>query len=137
MLLGATWLVLKTDGSVRAKAIVWALWGLLWVGMAVLAVSLATPLVSETVRLKWFDFPRTLGLMLLPAVTLAVGVWVYVSLRRLKANAKALEWAPFTGAVAIFVLVGALVVVPLIVVYTAFVHRVFWGKARSGLYEQH
>jgi cytochrome d ubiquinol oxidase subunit II len=169
VLLGATWLVLKTEGSVRAKAIVWGQWGLLWVALGVFAVSLATPLVSETVRLKWFDFPRTLGLMLLPAATLALGAGVLVGLRRLMRNIPAPEWLPFAGAVAIFVLAfaglayslfpyvvidrltiwqaashpsalrfvlaGALVVVPLIVVYTAFVHRVFWGKARTGLYE--
>ena len=44
----------------------WARWGLLWVALGVLLVSLATPLASETVRQKWFDFPRTIGLMVLP-----------------------------------------------------------------------
>ena len=51
---------LRTEGALQAKAMAWARWGLLWVALGVALVSLATPLVSETVRDKWFDFPRTL-----------------------------------------------------------------------------
>lgn len=162
MLLGATWLILRTEGALQRKAIGWARWGLGWVALGVALVSLATPLASETVRMKWFDFPRTLGLMLLPLATVACGVWVWRSLGRS-------DWKPFAGTVAIFVLafaglayslfpylvmdrmtlwqaaadpsalrfllVGALVVVPLIAAYTAFSYRVFRGKARAGMYE--
>lgn len=162
MLLGATWLILRTEGALQQKAIGWARWGLAWVALGVALVSLATPLASETVRMKWFDFPRTLGLMLLPLATAACGAWVWRSLGRS-------DWKPFAGTVAIFalafaglayslfpylvidritiwqaaadpsalrfVLYGAVVVVPLIAAYTAFSYRVFRGKARAGLYE--
>ncbi len=162
MLLGATWLILRTEGALQAKAIGWARWGLGWVALGVALVSLATPLASETVRMKWFDFPHTLGLMLLPLATVACGVWVW---RRLGRS----DWKPFAGTVAIFVLAfaglayslfpylvidritiwqaaadpsalrfvlyGAVVVVPLIAAYTAFSYRVFRGKARAGMYE--
>ena len=162
MLLGATWLILRTEGALQQKAIGWARWGLAWVALGVALVSLATPLASETVRMKWFDFPRTLGLMLLPLATVACGVWVWRSLGRS-------DWKPLAGTVAIFVLAfaglayslfpylvidritiwqaaadpsalrfvlyGALVVVPLIAAYTAFSYRVFRGKARAGMYE--
>ncbi|MGA8050362.1 MAG: cytochrome d ubiquinol oxidase subunit II [Burkholderiales bacterium] len=162
VLLGATWLVLRTEGELQRKAIVWARWGLAWVALGVALVSLATPLASETVREKWFDFPRTLGLMALPLATLASGAWVSLELGRS-------DWKPFAGAVAIFalafaglayslypylvmdrmtiwqaaadpsslkvVLVGALAVLPFIVAYTVFSYRVFRGKARAGLYE--
>ena len=70
VLLGATWLIYKTEGTLQKKAVAWARWGLLWVALGVAAVSLAAPLVSQTVQMKWFDFPRTLGLMLLPLATL-------------------------------------------------------------------
>ena len=33
------------------------------------------------------------------------------------------------------ILVGVLVVVPLIIAYSAFSYRVFWGKARTGMYD--
>ena len=84
VLLGATWLVFKTEGALQQKALGWARWGLLWVALGVALVSLATPLISETVREKWFDFPRTLALMLLPAATLVaprrtVNGWIAAS----------------------------------------------------------
>jgi cytochrome d ubiquinol oxidase subunit II len=161
MLLGATWLILRTEGELQKKAIFWARWGVAWVALGVALVSLATPLASEAVRMKWFDFPQTLGLMLLPIATVASGVWVWLSLGRS-------DWKPFAGTVAIFVLafaglayslfpylvidritiwqaaadpsalwfmlIGALVVLPFIVAYTVFAYRVFRGKARADLY---
>src|SRR3982751_6342653 len=58
VLLGATWLIYRTEGALRDKAVGWARWGLAWVALGVALVSLGTPLVSETVRDKWFSFPR-------------------------------------------------------------------------------
>jgi cytochrome bd ubiquinol oxidase subunit II len=102
VLLGATWLILKTEGDLQRKAVGWARWGLLWVALGVALVSLATPLVSETVRDKWFDFPRTLGLMLLPAATLAAGYWLWRSSARALQGGR--DWQPYAAAVAIFTL---------------------------------
>ena len=101
VLLGATWLILKTEGELQRKAGAWTRWGLLWVALGVALVSLATPLVSETVRDKWFDFPRTLALMVLPAATFLAGLYVWRSSRRLEGGSHA---KPFLAAVAIFVL---------------------------------
>lgn len=164
VLLGATWLVLRTEGELQRKARAWAKWGLLWVALGVALVSIATPLASETVRDKWFDFPRTLGLMLLPAASLAAGLWLWRSLR-----AGVADWKPFAGAVAIYVLAflglaysifpyvvvdrmtiwdaashdsalwfmfwGAAIVLPFIAGYTVFAYRVFRGKVREALYK--
>ncbi len=161
VLLGAAWLVLRTDGPLQAKATAWARWGLVWVALGVALVSLATPLVSETVRHKWFDFPRTAALMVLPGATAAIWLWVWASLGKS-------EWKPFAGAVAIyvlafiglayslfpyvvidrltiweaaahpsalaFVLVGTLIVLPFIIGYTVYAYRVFRGKARADDY---
>ena len=104
VLLGATWLILKTHGDLQRKAFGWARWGLLWVALGVALVSLATPLVSETVRNKWFDFPRTLWLMALPAATLACGWWIWHTTGHLKKGATHRDGAPFMAAVAIFTL---------------------------------
>jgi cytochrome bd ubiquinol oxidase subunit II len=118
--------------------------------------------VSETVRHRWFDFPRTLGLMVLPLATLGSGVFVWRNLG--KSDTK-----PFGGAVAIFVLsffglaysifpyviidrltiwdaaahdsaliavgIGALLVLPFIAGYTIYPYRVFRGKVRRGVYD--
>ena len=103
VLLGATWLIGRTEGRLQQKALAWARWGLVWVGFGVALVSIATPLVSETVRHNWFDFPTTLWLMALPAATFAAGVrlWFYT-------NEKSFEeknaWRPFICATLIFAL---------------------------------
>jgi cytochrome d ubiquinol oxidase subunit II len=107
VLLGATWLILKTDGPLQSKSIAWARWGLVWVALGVALVSIGTPLVSATVGEKWFDFPRTAPLMLLPAATLAAGIWVWFTTSRLARGQAWREWQPFAGAVAIFVLAFA------------------------------
>jgi len=169
VLLGATWLVVKTEGELQRKALGWSRWGLLWVALGVGLVSLATPMVSETVRAKWFDFPRTLALMALPAACLWAGFIVWRSTGRIARREGARDWQPFAAAVAIFtisflglayslypyvvidkltiweaaahpsslrvVLVGAAVVLPFIVAYTAISYRVFRGKAKAGLYD--
>ncbi len=164
VLLGATWLVLRTEGALQRKARAWAKWGLLWVALGVALVSLATPLASASVRDKWFDFPRTLGLMLLPLASLAAGGWLWRSLR-----AGVADWKPFAAAVTIYVLAfaglaysifpyvvvdrmtiwdaashpsalefmfwGAAIVLPFIAGYTVFAYRVFRGKVRGALYK--
>ncbi len=161
VLLGSTWLIYRTEGSLRDKAAAWARWGLLWVALGVALVSLGTPLVSETVREKWFSFPRIVFLAVLPAATVAAWIFVWTSLKRS-------DIKPFLGAIAIyvlaflglayslfpyviidrmtiwqaaahesalkFVLVGAAVVLPFIAGYTFFVYRVFGGKMKDGAY---
>src|SRR3954471_720565 len=88
VLLGATWLVMKTVGDLQRKALTWTRWGLAWVTLGVVLVSLATPLISATVQAKWFaQFPwvlRSYWLALLPVATLAAGVWVWRATGRLK-----------------------------------------------------
>ena len=161
VLLGATWLVMKTEGALQRKAIGWSRWGLAWVALGVALVSLATPLASASVRSRWFDFPQALFAMPLPVATLAAGIWVGKSLGRS-------EWQPFAGSAAIFalaflglayslfpylvldrltiweaaaypqslafVLVGALITLPFILGWTIYVYRVFRGKARAADY---
>jgi cytochrome bd ubiquinol oxidase subunit II len=107
VLLGATWLVFKTEDALQKKALAWARWGLIWVALGVALVSLATPFVSQTVYAKWFDFPRTLVLMLLPLATLAAGWLVWATTGRLRRGEREWDWMPFAAAVAIFVLAFA------------------------------
>ncbi len=107
VLLGATWLIMKTEGALQKKALAWARWGLLWVALGVALVSLATPLVSQTVYARWFDFPRTLVLMLLPLTTLVAGWLVWATTGRLQRGEREWDWMPFATAVAIFALAFA------------------------------
>jgi len=104
VLLGATWLIMRTEGELSRKARAWARWGLAWVAMGVALVSAATPLASDTMRHKWFDFPGTLWLVVLPAASIAAGIWVWVQTGRLARGESRHDWMPFAGAVMIFVL---------------------------------
>ncbi len=162
VLLGATWLVLKTEGELQRKAIAWARWGLAWVALGVALVSAATPLASETVRDKWFSFPNIIFLSPLPISTFLAGFFLWKNLGRS-------DWKPFACAVAIYalafaglayslfpyvvmdrltiweaaahpsalwvMLIGVLLVLPFLAGYTIYAYRVFHGKARPGLYE--
>ena len=104
VLLGATWLVYKAQGALREKALAWARWGLLWVALGVALVSIATPLVSATVRNKWFDFPGTLWVMILPLATIALGIRLWFLTRALKDREGTRDALPYAHAVAIFAL---------------------------------
>jgi len=59
------------------------------------------------VRERWFDFPRTLWLMLLPAACLAARARLWILTGRLKQGGKTPEWAPYAYAAAIFTLAFA------------------------------
>jgi cytochrome d ubiquinol oxidase subunit II len=107
VLLGATWLILKTEGPLQMKAVAWARWGLLWVALGVGLVSLATPVMSETVRDKWFDFPRTLWVMILPLATLAAGFWLWHATGAVRRGESRGDALAFVAAAAIFVLAFA------------------------------
>ena len=135
VLLGSTWLILKTEGDLQKKACGWAKWGLLWVALGVALVSLATPLVSPTVQARWFaEFPfvpRNPLLLLLPAATLAAGIFVWILASRAQRGVRVVQGLPFAGAGAIFALAFAglaysifpFVVIDQLTIYDAVAHR--------------
>ncbi|HSV70798.1 MAG TPA: cytochrome d ubiquinol oxidase subunit II [Methylibium sp.] len=103
VLLGATWLVMKTEGALQAKAIGWArqAWGPVVLGM--LLISMATPWISATVRQRWFALPQFIALMVIPAAT---AVALLVLRRALDARLVRgdLCWLPFVLLIAVFTL---------------------------------
>lgn len=168
-LLGAGWLIMKTEGPLQLKAVAWAR-GSLWLTAAgVAAISLMTPLVSPRIFEKWFSFPNLMLLLPIPAVTVAL-FWVMArSLARLPTRlALGNQYGaavPFASTVGVFLLAfyglayslfpwlvvdrltiwqaasspeallvifyGVVVVLPVIVGYTVFAYRVFWGKTTA------
>jgi cytochrome d ubiquinol oxidase subunit II len=166
-LLGASWLIMKTEGALQLRAVAWAQ-GSLWLTAAgVVAISVATPWVSQRIFDKWFSFPNLLMLLPIPAVTLALFVVIQRSLKRLPVRfAQGNQYGagvPFASTVGIFLLsfyglayslfpwlvidklniwqaasapeallvifYGVVVVLPVIIGYTVFAYRVFWGKS--------
>jgi cytochrome bd ubiquinol oxidase subunit II len=102
-LLGAAWLVMKTEGELQERAIGWAqlAWGPMVAGMVL--ISMATPWVSATVRERWFALPEIIALMAIPLVTGIALVTVRVLLKTQIVRGP-LCWLPFVTLIGVFVL---------------------------------
>ncbi|MBL8525826.1 MAG: cytochrome d ubiquinol oxidase subunit II [Betaproteobacteria bacterium] len=103
-LLGAGWLILKTEGALQKRAVTWARKSLWLTGVGIGAVSLMTPMVSERIFEKWFSMPNLLFLSPIPLLTLVLFVVVERSLRTLPQKDDRHAWLPFAGTIGIFVL---------------------------------
>ncbi len=168
-LLGAAWLIMKTEGTLQLNAVEWAKGSLWLTGAGVLAISVATPWVSPRIFDKWFSFPNVLMLFPIPAMTMALFFVISRSLSRLPTRlAQGNQYGaavPFASTVGIFLLsfyglayslfpwlvidkldiwqaasapeallvifYGVVVVLPVIIGYTIFAYRVFWGKSTT------
>lgn len=101
VLLGAGWLILKTEGALQDKAVKWASAAWLPMVLGMLLISLATPWVSATVRSKWFALPEFIGLAPIPIATAAALLALARSLYSPRVKTT-LCWLPF--ALTVFVL---------------------------------
>jgi cytochrome d ubiquinol oxidase subunit II len=166
-LLGAGWLIMKSEGALQLRAVSWAKGSLLLTAAGVFAISIATPWVSPRIFDKWFSFPNVLMLFPIPAMTVALFFVIARSLARLPTRlAQGNQYGaavPFAGTVGVFLLsfyglayslfpwliidkltiwqaasssealmvifYGVVIVFPVIIVYTAYAYRVFWGKS--------
>jgi cytochrome d ubiquinol oxidase subunit II len=159
-LLGATWLVLKTEGELREKAYRLS-WYLLFAMLgAIGVVSLATPFLHIHYAERWFAWPN---IIVTAPVPLAVGGVAALLLQSLIRKQDSLPFLLSLGLFAlsyaglgismypyivpqsitiwqaasptnsqIFMLVGVSVLIPLILGYTAWAYWVFRGKVRAG-----
>lgn len=103
-LIGAGWLIMKTEGDLQLKAIRWARYALWGTAIGIALVSLATPLVSPRIFEKWFAFPNLFLLAPIPLVTGGLIVALEIVLRKLPRPGDAWCWIPFASTVAIFIL---------------------------------
>jgi cytochrome d ubiquinol oxidase subunit II len=103
VLLGATWLIMKTEGELQAKAVGWAriAWPPMVGGLGL--ISLATPWISATVRDRWFALPEVIALLAIPLMTavLLVAVWRLLPTRIVRGE---LCWLPFVLLMLVFLL---------------------------------
>jgi cytochrome d ubiquinol oxidase subunit II len=159
-LLGSTWLIMKTEGELRERMIEVArpFAGLML--LAIVAVSIWTPLRHPEVADRWFSFPNIVLLAPVPLLVLAAILFLLRSLRRDPHRvpflmALALVFLGYSGmAISIwphivpptitiweaasspasqgFVLVGTLFILPFILMYTVWSYYVFRGKVRHG-----
>lgn len=66
VMLGAAWLMMKTETDLFNKAVKWARMALLPMGICLVLVSIATPLVSSVIAERWFTLPAAIGLLPIP-----------------------------------------------------------------------
>jgi len=159
-LLGALWLVIKTDGELAERSRAQAKILLLVVLAFMAVVSLWTPLAFPRIAERWFSTPNIFFLWPVPIATAALAASAWYALE------KGREVSPFLAAVGLFVLgylglaistypylvppsltvfqaaaapasqgfmlIGTLVLLPLVIGYFVVVHWLFRGKVREG-----
>ena len=159
-LLGATWLVLKTEGGLRDRAYHLS-WYLLFAMLgAIGAVSVATPFLHIQYSQRWFAWPNIILTAPVPIAVAAVTALLLRSLANKQDNqpfflALALFALSYAGLgismwpyivpqsvtiwqaaspenSQVFMLFGVAVLIPLILGYTAWAYYVFRGKVKAG-----
>ncbi|MGN6790448.1 MAG: cytochrome d ubiquinol oxidase subunit II [Rhodanobacteraceae bacterium] len=159
-LLGATWLILKTEGRVQRIAFDLTRPLMLAVIAFMLLVSAWLPFLDSNLMARWFTWPNFLYLSPVPILTVinAAALWLAVIRNR--------ELAPFVLSLCFFVLgfiglvvgiwpnivppmltiweaaspvqsqgfvlVGVIIMIPAVLAYTAYSYRVFRGKVAAG-----
>lgn len=103
-MLGAGWLIMKTWDELQLKAVKWAR-AVIWpMGLALVGISMATPLVSQTVFDKWFALPQIIGLLPIPLACAAAFYAALHVLMKPKVVAAGYGWVVFASTVLIFLL---------------------------------
>jgi cytochrome d ubiquinol oxidase subunit II len=159
-LLGACWLVMKTEHDLQARARRLAQPALFAMLACIGAVSVWTPLMLPRIHDRWFSLPNFYYLSQVPLATLivaglcwhglhkqrtaqpflsAIGLFLLAYIGLLISNVPYLvppvmtiQQASSAPASQQFLLYGTLVMLPIIVGYTVFVYWVFRGKVGKG-----
>ena len=129
VLLGAAWLIMKTEGALQDKAVSWAkvAWAPMVLGL--LLISMATPWISATVRARWFSLPEVIALMAIPLMT-ALALLAVRKLLDTQHVRGALCWLPFVLLILVFVL-GFLGLAYSIYPYVVIDRLTIWQAASS------
>ena len=96
--LGSAWLMIKTEDALFDKAARWGRRALLPMAGALLLISIATPLVSDTIAARWFTLPNAVGLTPIPLTCVLVFVAIAGFFTRTPKTVYRYSWVPFTGA---------------------------------------
>ncbi|OGV33652.1 MAG: cytochrome BD ubiquinol oxidase subunit II [Legionellales bacterium RIFCSPHIGHO2_12_FULL_35_11] len=164
-LIGASWLIMKSESFLQKKAILWARKALFLTALGIVIISLITPIISLRIFNIWFVFPNVLLLGAILFITIALIGALQLLLRNLPQDQDKLCWLPFTTTIGIFILcfhglaysfypyiipgrisvydtitsneslaimlIGALIVLPFLIAYTAFAYKIFYGKTKD------
>lgn len=161
-LLGAGWLILKTEGELQLRARRQGRWCFLAVVLAIIIVTFWTPLMDPEIAHRWFSWPNMAFLAPVPIITIALMIFEWRAL-----NNNHSEMGPFLGAIGLFfmsylgiaisrfpmiiphhftfwqaasspdtqafLIVGTLFLLPIILMYSAWSYWVFRGKVRADI----
>jgi cytochrome d ubiquinol oxidase subunit II len=101
-LVGASWLIMKTQGALQKRAISWAKTSLVGTTTGMILVSSATPMISDRIFSKWFVLPNFYYLLPIPLITACTILYIEYTLRRLPMPKEEKVWVPFVGSVVLF-----------------------------------
>lgn len=161
LLLGTTWLIMKSDGALQERMRKLTRHVLLALLAVIAVVSIWTPLSWQYIAERWFTLPNfywfvpvpilvtifslwiwrlsgdntsharpfilTLGLIFLGFSGLGISLWPYIIPPHIT-----LWDAAAPPASQMFMLVGTLIIIPVILMYTAWSYYVFRGKVSDG-----
>lgn len=160
-LLGATWLVMKSENALQVRMRQVAKRLLLALLLVIATISLWTPLAHPAIASRWFTLPNLFFLLPVPVLVLLLSLWQWRSLANPVSEklpfvlTLGLIFLGFSGlGISIwphiippsitlwqaaapaqsqgFMLVGALLIIPIILVYTFWSYYVFRGKVQHG-----
>ena len=160
-LLGAGWLIIKTEGDLQNWARSLGKYALAGTVLAVGVVSLWTPYIDAQIASRWFSWPNIVFLSPVPVITAGLVIYVWRSLSNKS------EYGPFVASLCLFVmsylgiaislfpmivpkhftldqaaaspstqaflLIGTLGLLPVILIYTGWSYWVFRGKVRGDI----
>ena len=156
-MLGSTWLVMKTDGETRDWARKSASYTIGYVAIFLAIVSISMPLMSEAIRLLWFSLPNFFILLPIPTASLVMLIMIWRDLHTGREYRPfflsfgifltgylgiAISMWPFVVPFEItfrqaaaapesqsLLLVGTVILLPVILLYTGYCYYIFRGKA--------
>lgn len=105
--IGATWLIMKTEGYLQIKAVSWAQGGIAGLLLGIGAVSFGSPYVSPRIFEKWFAFPEIVILAPFPIAFIGLTWLIWKMLGTMPRENDRLNWVPFVTTVFLFILAFA------------------------------
>ncbi|HCR3446517.1 TPA: cytochrome d ubiquinol oxidase subunit II [Citrobacter werkmanii] len=161
LLLGSTWLIMKSDGALQERMRKLTRYVLLALLAVIAVVSIWTPLNWQYIAERWFTLPNFYWFVPVPILVTILSLWIWRLSSDNTSHARpfiltlGLIFLGFSGlgislwpyiipphvtlwdaaappASQMFMLVGTLIIIPVILMYTAWSYYVFRGKVSDG-----
>lgn len=156
-LIGSTWLIMKTEGETQKWARGVARYVLVYVGISMALISIIMPFIDERITDLWFSLPNFFYLLPIPLLTCIGFIILWCDLRTKRENRPffitialfllgyaglgislypwivPFEFTVWDAAAAAtsqsILLIGTVILLPIILAYTAYSYYVFRGKS--------